>query len=241
MGEHEQAVAIYQEMLARAREAGATADVAQALLGLSDIARGHGDAAAMIVYCEECLALSREIDDVELEVMAPGYAWHNLGLAAWLQHDLGRAGTLLASSLALFRERQHPPAVAEVLASVGRVERARGHLEQARCAFVESITLARESGPYFVVADDLEELAGLALLEHRAEPAARLLGAAQAQRSAKCIRPTSLREARHERARAEVRAALGDAAFEVAYQAGQALRREEAIALALDASQLSAG
>lgn len=101
MGEYEQATALYQEMLARAREAGDKADVVQALLGLSDVARGRGDAAAMIARCEESMALSREVGDVEMEGMAEGFAWHNLAVAAWLQHDLTRAGMLLSSSLAL--------------------------------------------------------------------------------------------------------------------------------------------
>jgi tetratricopeptide (TPR) repeat protein len=232
MGEFEQATSVYQESLALAREADDKLAVAQALLGLSDITRGLGAAAEMVVHCQEALALSREIGgDTEAE----GYALHNLGVAAWLQNDLPRAETLLADSLALFRERAYPAAIAEVLTSVGRVERASGHPERARSAFVESLTLARPSGPFFVMPDNLEELAGLAAEGRQIELAARLLGATQGLRNGKRIRPTGIRQTRHERAVAEVRTQLGDADFEAAYLAGQELGCEDAIALALEA------
>ncbi len=230
MREYEQAAALYQESLALAQEAGDTLGVVRALLGLGDVARGLGDAAEIVARCEEALALSRARGDTEQEA----FALHNLGIAAWLQHDLARAKALLRDSLALVREDGYPPAIAEVLTSLGRVERAQGHLEQARSTLTESLILAREGGPYFIVADDLEELAGLAALEHQTDLAARLLGAAQALRQAKCMRPRGLGQRRHECAVAEVRAVLGDAAFEAAYAAGQAMGREEAVALALE-------
>jgi non-specific serine/threonine protein kinase len=98
---------------------------------------------------------------------------------------------------------------------------------------VESLALARVSGPFFVVPDNLEELAGLAMEEEQGEEAARLLGAARGLRDAKRIRPTGIRQTRHQRATGAVRAVLGDMAFEAAYRAGQELGHEEAIALAL--------
>lgn len=234
MGEYDRAAALYRETLALAREAGDTTRVVAALLGLSDVARGLGDAEQIVARCEEALPLSRAAGFTAAEF----FALHNLGLAAWLRGDLARAGALLAESLALLRGSGYPPdppSIAEILTSVGRVERAQGHLEQARSAFVESLTLARESGPYFIIADDLDELAGLAALERHADLAARLLGAAHALRRAKRMRPSGMGQRRHECGVAEVRAALGDAAFEAAYAAGQAMGRDEAIARALEA------
>ena len=97
---------------------------------------------------------------------------------------------------------------------------------------MESLSLARETGPYYIVADNLDELADLAALEDRVELAARLLGAAHALRQAKQMRPLGIGQRRHACVVTEVPAALGDAA-------GQTLGRAEAIALALD-TRLSA-
>jgi hypothetical protein len=157
-------------------------------------------------------------------------------VGAWLLHDLARAEALLASSLALFRELQFIGGIAEVLASVGRVARAQGRLAHARSAWVESLTLALPSGPYHLVPGTLEELAGLAVLQGRAEPAARLYGAAQALRSAKHMVPMATHRACHDRDRATARDALGDAAFEAACRAGQAMELEDIASLALEAS-----
>ena len=115
---------MYQEILALARVAGDTPRVAGALLGLSDVARGRGDAEQIVARCEEALALIRVTGDTEQEA----FALHNLGIAAWLRDDLARASALLADSLALLRDSGYPPeppALAEVLTSMGRVDRAR--------------------------------------------------------------------------------------------------------------------
>lgn len=184
----------------------------------------------MVARCEECLTLNHAIGNKEVD----GYTLHNLGVAAWLQQDLPRAETLHASSLALFRELQSSAGVAEVLTSVGRVARAQGNLEQARSAFAESLTLAQQHGPYFVVIEDLEELAGAAVLEHEAGATVRLFSAAQHVRCAKHIRPVPMYQIRHDRSLNNARALLGDAAFEAAYQVGQAMEQEDAIALALE-------
>jgi predicted ATPase/transcriptional regulator with XRE-family HTH domain len=235
-GDYARAAALFQELLERACEAHDSLATALALLGLSDVARGRGDADQIVARCQESLALSRAVGDDDSE----GFALHNLGVAAYFQHDLPRADALLASSLALFRERGATMAVAEVLTSVGRLARAQGHLHEARSAFVESMLVARAIGPFFVVPDDLAGLAGLAMAQHNAEPAARLFGAVEALRGASGILPSALCWARGDRDLAAARAALGDVAFAAAYRAGQSMRLDDAIRLALASSALVA-
>jgi hypothetical protein len=86
-----------------------------------------------------------------------------------------------------------------------------------------------------VVADNLEELAGLAEGPQQAMVAARLLGAAQAIRDGNGLARWPLLQARYERAMENVRSLLGDAAFAAALEVGGALPLDDAIAAAQEA------
>jgi predicted ATPase/transcriptional regulator with XRE-family HTH domain len=235
-GDYTVAEALFREGLEQARESGDRLSEMRALLGLGDVARGRGDAARVRTICEESLALNREIGDKEIE----GYTLHNLGVAAWLQHDLPRADDLLERSLAIFRERRTYITVAEMLTSLGRLRRTQELPEQAQFVFVESLTLARTAGPFFVVLDDLDELAGLAVVEGRAESAARLFGLTHAVRQVRDMLPTALHRVFHDRDLAAARSALGETAFDTAWATGRTMRLEEAVALALQASDIAA-
>jgi predicted ATPase/transcriptional regulator with XRE-family HTH domain len=231
-GDYTRAEALYQEVLATAQESRDNLRLIQVSLGFSDIARVMGDATTMICWCEKSLALNQETGNRAME----GYALHNLGVAAWLQHDLPRAEALLTSSVALFREMDWPEGVAEVLTSVGRLARTQGHIERARDAFVESLSLVRISGPFFLILDNLEGLAGIALTRQRVAAAAQLYGTAQAQRAARHMLPAAIRRVQRERDLAEAQAALGATAVQSAMLAGETMRLDTAITLALGAS-----
>jgi len=231
-GEYERARSRFEELLALGRESGSqreTVPALLALLGLADIAREHGDAARVVSYCEEGRILNRAIGAPALE----SFAINNLGLAAWMQGDFGRASELLADSVRRHQEMGNPSGVAEVLANVGRLARAEERIGDARAALGESLTLSRASGPFCVLVSDLEELAGLEG-GRRAEDAARLFGAARAMRDDRGAPRWPILQAGYERDLESTRAQLGDTAFTAAWAEGQGMTVDEAVTLALE-------
>jgi tetratricopeptide (TPR) repeat protein len=231
-GEYERARARFEELLTLERGNGGqreTVTAFLALLGLADIARERGDAASVVSYCEESLILTRAIGAPAME----SFAINNLGLAAWMQGDLRRAGELLADSVRRHQEMGNRSGVAEVLGNVARLARAEGRIDDARAALGESLTLSRASGPFCVLVSDLEELAGLEG-GHRAEGAARLFGAARAVRDDRGMPRWPILQATYERDLDATRARLGDAAFAAAWARGQGMTMEDAVTLALE-------
>jgi predicted ATPase/transcriptional regulator with XRE-family HTH domain len=226
----EQAAAVFEESRALAQASGSRVSELQALLGLGDVARGWGDGPTLAALSNEALILSRALGERDLE----GFALHNMAIAAWLEQDLARAETLLAEGLTVFRQLDtRKLAIAELLTTLGRVKHALGDMEQARCRLKESLTIAQEFGPFFVVPDDMDELALVAATSGQHETAARLFGATRALRAARRMAPSPVYQPRMENAIAVARATMGDAAFDAALAAGQAMRGEDAIALAL--------
>jgi hypothetical protein len=101
------------------------------------------------------------------------------------------------------------------------VARAHGDLEEAQRSLVEALRLARDSGPRWLVAATLEQLAALDEAHGHPERAARFLGAAAALRQAMGTPIMLSARAEHDATLANVRAALGDELFAAAWAAGE--------------------
>jgi len=98
----------------------------------------------------------------------------------------------------------------------------------------ESLMLFRELGSQWGIANALEELAKLAGVKGQRERAVRLLGAAESLREA-IGAPMYLPErSDYEQIVTELRSALGDEAFAVAWEEGRTMTLEQAIAYALE-------
>src|SRR5262249_35072854 len=122
-GEYARAIALYEECLQLVRGLGDQDGIGIVLLGLGDLARNQGDTARVRLYCEESLALFRELDH---EWWAIGFLLNNLALAAYLEGDLALAARQVEEAVALFRDLQAGPSLAEVLVTLGRVRGAQG-------------------------------------------------------------------------------------------------------------------
>jgi predicted ATPase/DNA-binding CsgD family transcriptional regulator len=116
---------------------------------------------------------------------APSMAWaqHDLGLLARDRGDTAEAVTLLRSSLRDFRDLGYTWAVAWSAWGLATALAARGALDEARQLLGEALRIYyREIDDYRGVAQCLEALAGIASELAQYQTAARLIGAAAAQR-----------------------------------------------------------
>jgi non-specific serine/threonine protein kinase len=220
-GEYARAGDLYEECLALHRELGDREGIGKALLGLGDIARDLGETARVRAYCEETLALFRE-----LEHNWVGFSLNNLALADYLDGDLARATEQAEESAALFRRLQAGPSLAEVLVTRGRVRGAQGAAEEARTHLIEALSLVWADGPRVVVAAALEELAVQAVRQGKPQDGVHCLASAAALRQSMGapIRPADAPAVKD--ALATARASLDDATFTDAWAEGQTRTRD---------------
>jgi tetratricopeptide (TPR) repeat protein len=228
------AAALYEESLVIFRELGNRIGIARSLRNLGLVAHHQGDLASAAALHEEALALRRELGDR----YGVAQSLSNLGLVAYAQGNLARAATLLGEGMALTRELDFKQLTAVVLANLGTVALARGDWLQAAAAHTEGLILARDHCVRLLVAAGLEGLARVALTPgnpagdpHRA---AQLLAAAATARITLGMPLPPDEQAGVEAARAATLAALGEETFAAAWAEGQALRMEDAVALALE-------
>jgi predicted ATPase/transcriptional regulator with XRE-family HTH domain len=232
-GEYARAEALHRESLALFRRAHDLGGIGFALVGLGAIARDLGDAKRGEELGEESLRLFQDLGD-------KGYvAWslHNLGLAARHRGNYQRARALLAESLAIFRTYGHKSPLAQVLGSIGLVELDRGDDGSAQDAFAESLAVAGPGGSRWLLAMDLEGMAGVAGRRGQPALAARLFGAADALRQeiGAPIWP-AFRPLYEQRVRA-LRSELGHSVFSETWTQGALTPLPEAIELALHAGR----
>ncbi len=231
-GEYERAAALYRVSLTVYREAKDLWGTAMALQGLGFVASDQGDAECVVEFCGEALNLFRQLGDVG-NVAA---CQRNLALAARHRGDHRRAQTLLEESLALVRDRSQKTALGQTLGIFGLVMLDEGNDRRAEEAFVESLVIGGVGGSPWLVAMDLEGMAGVSARRGQPAQAARLFGVAGALRASSGAPIWPAFRPLFERHLESARAALGEASFNAAWEEGQAMTIAQAIAYALEQS-----
>jgi tetratricopeptide (TPR) repeat protein len=189
----------------------------------------RGDLGLAAERYEACLALARDAGDTGEAARALG----NLG-ETWLFLDDPRAGDALTEAVALARAAGRRDVEAYVLGDLGTLARQRGDLTLASARYREALALHQSIGALRQIAVTLENLAALAVAEHRGERAARLLGAATALRETIAIPRPVPEQHLADATRAGAEAILLDGPpYDVAFAAGAALPLADAIAEAL--------
>ncbi len=201
-----------------------------ALSALGDLARLEGQNEQAAAYYEEMARVARDIGGPT----AAAQALAGQGLAAYERGEWARAGALFEEELAIHQTQRKQNSMGRCLWLLGLVALHQEDPVHATARLQEALALARTLGNQDGLAYVLEGLAWASAAVGREERAARLLGAAAAQREA-------LGETRWPHIREEVesrlapaREALGEERWAVAYAAGKALTLEEAAAEALD-------
>jgi non-specific serine/threonine protein kinase len=220
-----------------AREAGEAAQgawqTANSLFLDGLVAWEQGDLATATSLGEECAAQWRRLGGRRGVAVALGFL---LCPVLREQGDLERAIAFGEEGLALGRDLGEGGVIGWACLGLGQAACEHGDPVRAREALVEGLSLFWERGMRWFVARCLAGLTQVARLQGQAQRAVRVAGATEVLLA--CINAPLPRGDRVGFGRAvdASRAALGDEAFTVAWQAGQALPLAEAVTLALTAN-----
>src|SRR3954454_6308084 len=223
--DYEMARTYLSAALAAWRSLGDDAAVARILNLAGWAAAMQGDLTRARAMLEEGLEVAARVGD-EGQRSA---TLHSLGEVARLQGNLAEARTLFEESLDLAQASGWRTVLWWPVHSLGALARTEGNLVEARERLREAIALCPKLARRPRLSDCLEDFAGVVYDEGDAARAALLLGAATALRqSAATPVPPAMRDSVDELVR-DVRAALGDAAFDEQWEAGEALSAESAV------------
>ncbi|HEX8917344.1 MAG TPA: tetratricopeptide repeat protein, partial [Chloroflexota bacterium] len=161
-------------------------------------------------------------------------ALNRWGDLARLSNDLDQAQTLYEQSWVLWKEARGMPGVASALHKLSQLRRHRGEMDDAMALLRESVHLQQELGNKQGIAECLAGFGGLAYDRGDPKRAARLLAAAARvlEDTGAPLAPADRVE--FERDVAAARSALGESAYQAAWEEGQALTVEEVVAEVLN-------
>jgi tetratricopeptide (TPR) repeat protein len=178
-GDYRYATELGEEVLALARAMGDKRWVAQSLGTLANFAVDQGKVARATAFFEEALALSQELEAIE---MTAGLLL-NLGrMLALSQGDHASATRLLEESLALWRQLDDPTGIVYTTLHIGFVAMMAGDIGTAAQRYREALRLAWAAGNRAMVGYGLVSLAGAAVMHGHVARAVRLFGAAEVLR-----------------------------------------------------------
>jgi hypothetical protein len=148
--------------------------------------------------------------------------------------DIARYRALTEENLEQARAHGHRRIEARSLGSLGVWALDDGRLDEARTFMVQSFRIDEELGNLLFLMVDLVRLAWLSEREGSVEIAAQLLSCAATMRDEIGYALESWMVAEYEQTLAAVREQLSETAFAEAWEQGQRLKLDDAVALALD-------
>jgi len=225
-GDHVAGRAHYERSLRCAQAVSYARGIMRARVSLGVVAHELGELEEARIHYESSLSMARELGDRRIEAIL-------LQNLATIESLPERERELLTECLALTRPLGHWPALIGNLCHLGDVCLEVGDFAAARLHLTESLRLSMEQGmqPRAVMA--LESFARLAIVESDVGRAARLLGAAAAQRRQLGLPMTPLNEDWYEESIATIRAALGEQDYAAAWSIGAAMALEQLIMYAV--------
>lgn len=231
------AQALFERALAIYRSLDDRHSVVRMVRGLGSVAVDRGEPERAATLLERSLALAHEAGDLWEAVASANL----LGVTAFNRGDYPRAVVRHEEALAGWRCLGDSGHVVTALTSLAWAALVGGEQTRAEAAYREALDLALVGDDEWGLASCLMGFGGLAGAGGDPVDAARLLGAAAAQREAigTPLRPGS--QMVHDRMLAAARSALGEIAFAEAWEAGRALPADEAIGAARAAASVVRG
>jgi predicted ATPase len=224
---------LFQECIDLFRAAGDKWSEAYALTYLGDAWLVPDDVASARDVLERGLKLWREVGDD----WGIGTHLFIMGGVAWYAGDYAAALAQCREAVDLLRQHSDKWGLARGLSRLGFAWLYLNDPQRARSSFIESVTLFQEIGNRRGVVYCLSGLGGVAAKIGRPECAARIFGALQAISGVTSMLQYGIDRARYQRTLALAREEVQDeSAWNSAYEEGQALTFEQAIAYALEAT-----
>ncbi len=228
-GDLTRATLLQEESLGILRELGDQRSVAIALNGLGLVAFAQRDYARAARLLEESLEILRQLGDQR----GVATLLNSLGLVAGAEKDYDRAIALHEESLTIDRTMGDQHGIAVSLNNLGVLVTDQGNYARAVALHDESLRILQSLGAKHGLIESFEGIAALAAALARAEPAARLLGAAAVLRDTLGLPATPEAAVRNDRVRAALRAHLDEQTLNACLASGRALSTEDAVATAL--------
>jgi tetratricopeptide (TPR) repeat protein len=198
-----------------------------AMVHLANVSLGLGQVAQAIHW----LDLAMPVMEATGDPWNIAFAFSNYGEVARSQGDFAKAEHFYRRTEAFYAQADARGDQARLVSVFGYLAQHKGHYDQARALFLESLDDFRELGNHRGIAESLAGLACLAAEEGRHGWAARLLGAAESQLKALGGAWWPADRVEIERAQERLKVALGDK-LATLWEDGQAMGVEEAIAFA---------
>ena len=220
----------FGESLTMSQAHGDAAGIAYGWLGLGLVAMHQRQFRQATTLLEEALAEARRLDDRALASVCAGIALSHLGALAYAQGALPLATSRFDAALLDQRAIDDRWGIGFSLVGLGYAARDRGDAARAGALFAEGLAPFTEVGDRRIIALALDGVAGLAIAWGQPEIAARLFGAAAAQREASGLPVEPAFRAAHERDVVAARAALGEDAFAAGWATGAAAPLPAAVA-----------
>ncbi len=235
LGDSDAAIAAHQTSLETARVSGSRLVEALANFGLGDAARVAGDRNRAKRYYPIALSLFRELGDDGWA----GIALNAQAIVAYLDGDLNEAEELAQEGLRLLQASGDARNVAEAYAIIGHVARLRHDTVRAATYLGQALAGFQGLGDRLTALFTIGHLAAVAADQGRSESAIRLAGAAVTGHAELVQhRGDQLRIWMDENVIPLARRQLENAAFDRAWQDGQELAFEGAVAEALALANL---
>jgi tetratricopeptide (TPR) repeat protein len=219
---YREAEAVCRETLALYEGIGVKWGVAHTLRSLAEVALLQGNLAAAHTFAEQSMTLYDSWGE------ALGVAWALIQLGKIdLANDRVAARALWQRSLEIFRELGHDMGAAESLMFLAGAALEEGDRAEARALFEESMDLRRRSGHEWGIAYTLCHLA-----DRLQDPQqiVRLFGTAASILGSIHVAAASMERLLYERAQERTRTRLSEEDFATAWEEGQSMIAEEAIA-----------
>jgi len=225
LGEHDRAQALLEEALAISRALHDRRSSALALTNLGGVAADAGDDDRAMWLLEEAISTCREIGFISRAAEALALLGRVL-----VERDAIAAARALEESLRLSEDLEIQSYIAMAYCYRGHLDRAQAHFPDAVGEYQVALSRAVVCGALILEAEALEGLGYVAGAQGDHELAAKYLAMAAAQRSALAAPLPPAERPANEQALASAREALGEAAFQTAWTAGEATRVEEVLA-----------
>jgi tetratricopeptide (TPR) repeat protein len=229
-GQYDRVEAVAREGLALAEQIGDESGRGNALSQLGAVAEARGDLPQAAQLLEEGLTHCRNAGDIG----GQGRALISLGHIYRALDDYARATLYFEESLEQLRTIQLTWGIANILTSLGHLAREQGDYPRAIARYRESLALHRLFGNQGYIAWCFEGMAAAFGAQKQPERTAQLCAAAATLREAAHAPRPPAEQRLYEQTVAVARSALGEAAFQDAWSAGEAYTLEEAISTALE-------